>query len=85
VNVLQSDSVSPTLTGINHYLDRLPSGYQLMDYPKLGDDSVVGYHNKPSWPTSGFLTNSSDTNVCSVTLAANSSTHNSNSLLTSYG
>jgi hypothetical protein len=29
--------------GINYYLDRLPSGYQLMDYPKLGDDSFVSY------------------------------------------
>jgi hypothetical protein len=30
------------MAGINYYLDRLPRGYQVMDYPKIGDESVVG-------------------------------------------
>lgn len=73
------------MVGINYYLDRLPNGYQLMEYPKSSDDSHVCSKIYDTLFLKSTLTDVSDTNVCWVTLAADSMTRNPDFSFTSCG
>lgn len=73
------------MVGINYYLDRLPSGYQLMDYPKPGDESIVSPNIHSLQLNRRWLMKDSDTSVYLVTLAADSMTRNLDSSLISCG
>ena len=51
LNILTSfiqDGSNGKAAGIKYYLDRLPSGYQVMDFLKISDESVVGLSLKVS-------------------------------------
>lgn len=72
-------------TGINYYLDRIPNGYQVMDYPKSGDPGYVGSRIFNILFYNRTLTDNSDTNACWATLVADSTTRHPDSSFTSCG
>jgi hypothetical protein len=77
--VLIEEKVSDcNLTGFNYYLDKLPDGYQVMDYPNFQDENMVGT-TRASGHLGLSLTMNSDTNASSATRAVDTITPRSSS------